>query len=189
MSKRDRIRRARRRKEQRALREEFAVATLTREPNGRLTRPAPRERQTKPTPEYTAARLAALPNGKGEMSDWIDSAEAHQLLSPLEAEAIRRYRAIVKVFLLTRAAPRMTSGTIGKLAGGGGAPGGPGDEDAARRARADLDDADAALKQANWRDAETLGNCVRERGLPTSRQMEQCRRAAAFLVTHFGLAA
>lgn len=171
------------------MREEFAVATLTREPNGRRSRPPPKERVITPTPEYTAARLAALPNGKGEMSDWIDSAEAHQLLTPVEAEAIRRYRAIVKLFLLTRAAPRLTSGTIGKLAGGGGAPGGPGDEESARRARFDLEDADHALKQAHWRDAEALGNCVRERGMPTSRQMEQCRRAAALLVIHFGLAA
>lgn len=189
MSKRDRMRRKARKRAREAEACPALVGLPTREPNGRRTRKPPSERVVKPTPEFTAARLAALPHGKGEMSDWIDLAEGQSLLTPAEAEAIRRYRAVVRAFLRSRSAPGMAAGTLASLSGSRGHSDGMGDEEAARRARNDLEDADHVLKQAHWRDAETLGNCVRERGLPTAVQLERCKRAAAWLIDHFGLEA
>lgn len=165
---------------------EILVGTPRREPSGRRAKPKEGWNTPGPTKEVKARREALLPNGHGCTDDWIDVAESTGLLVPRHAEALRRYRGLIRQFARMAAVPG-----VSVLSDVRGAPlDAEQEEEQAReyrRVRNALEAAEIALKACHWRDVDVLDGCVRSPAMPTAAQMEKVRRCADTLVVWAGV--
>lgn len=189
MSKTDRKKKLKAKKRaiaENARRGEILASTPKRKPSGRRKEPKGGWNQSGPTPEEKARREALLPNGRGCVDDWIDVSEGTGLLAPRLAEALRRYRGYIRAFAKMAGAPGVSA-----LSDVRGAPlDADAEEEAAkefRRLRNALEGIEDALKQAHWKDSDTLEACIRAQGMPTSLQMDRIRKAAAFVADALGV--
>lgn len=162
------------------------ASTPKRKKCGRKAEPKGGWGQAGPTPEVKARREALLNGKPGDVDCWIDVSEATGLLAPRLAEALRRYRGYIRAFAKMAGAPGVSA-----LSDVRGAPlDADAEEEAAkefRRLRNALEGIEDVLKQAHWKDVDTLEACIRSPGMPTGNQMDRIRKAAAFVAEALGV--
>jgi hypothetical protein len=161
-----------------------------REPNGRKKRARFSQRGVDgPTPETLARRKDILGDRPGMTEDWIDIALANSAdLGERQAEALRRYRALILAYRRAMQAPAPPAPGLDMLQSGLGKSGGPGAGAAqVARLREELDQARDALKPAPRPAAEDLERHIDGMAYPLPRALTRIASVSWLLVRHFRL--